>query len=354
MKLPVTVLSGFLGAGKTTVLNHLLSNQKGFRVAVIVNDMAEVNIDKKLIEVSGESVVELSNGCICCTLREDLIEQVYEIADDKRYDYLVIESTGIGEPLPVAATFIHEDEEGRGLSDVARLDTMVTVVDGANLLSSLDSKEELKALGMAASSEDDRTLVDLLIEQIEFADVIVLNKVDLLSEQEILRITAILQRLNDTAAVIPTRFGEVPTERLLNTKLFKWEEGDPGSFLQETSEAEEYGVSSFVYHRPRPFDKERFLECISREWPGVIRSKGFLWLADHPDEMQIWSQVGEICSVDTGGPWEEEAHQQIVLIGVDLNRDAITAMLDRCLLTDEEFFEFLKRPPVLQGEQEGD
>lgn len=338
MKLPVTVLSGFLGAGKTTVLNYVLKNREGLKVAVLVNDMAEVNIDSHLIaNLEGEErLVELSNGCICCTLKDDLIERVLELAKEGRYNYLLIESTGIGEPLPVAATFM--DEDGR-LSEITQIDTMVTVVDASTLLEHLDSEEELTSLGLGADEGDERTLVDLIVDQIEFADVIVLNKSDVVSASDIPKMRSLIRRLNTTAEIIDAQFGAVELSKILNTGLFTWnvEERFPD---EHTSEEEEYGITSFVYERDRPFDKDRFLCCVEGEWPGVIRSKGFFWLASDLEVVNVWSQAGNTCSMDQGGTWLEEElgppKQRLVFIGVDLDKDQITSMLDSCLLTEEE------------------
>lgn len=375
-KLPVTVLSGFLGAGKTTVLSHILNNRQGKKVAVIVNDMSEINIDSSMIQNdvtlnrSEEKLIEMSNGCICCTLREDLLVEVNKLAKENRFDYLVIESTGISEPLPVAETFTFADESGVSLSDVSTLDTMVTVVDAVNFLKDYEEAQYLYDTGESLGEDDERSVADLLVDQVEFADVILLSKTDLANAGDIERLTAIVKTLNTTAQVIPIKHGDVDIDSVLNTGLFDFEKAEqaPG-WLKEMRgehipETEEYGISSFVYEARRPFNPEKFHQFLHNTEPygKLIRSKGFFWLASRPEFAGTWNQAGGIARYGFGGmfwksvhkdnwPTEEEdltsinekwvepfgdMRQELVFIGQNLNKNEVTRALDDCLLSEEE------------------
>jgi G3E family GTPase len=372
-KLPVTVLSGFLGAGKTSLLNHILNNRAGMRVAVIVNDMSEVNIDASLVQAEArlsrtqEQLIQMSNGCICCTLREDLLQEVTRLARENRFDYLLIESSGISEPLPVAETFTFDTGEG-SLADIAQLDTLVTVVDAPNFLRDYDAAEALHMRDTAASEEDQRTVSDLLIEQIEFAGVIVINKTDLVTLEHLERLEGILRALNPEATLIQAQFGTVNPQAILNTHSFSFEKAARSAgWLKEIRgehlpETEEYGISSFVYHARRPFHPQRLFELVNCQFEGVLRSKGFFWLATRMDMAGLWSQAGGILRIDRAGSWwagvsrdrwptDEEMlayiqrewqtpygdrRQELVFIGMDMNQQGLCDVLNTCLLTDAE------------------
>lgn len=384
-KLPVTVLSGFLGAGKTTTLNHVLSNRQGLRVAVIVNDMSEVNIDASLVRGgqaglsrTEEKLVEMSNGCICCTLREDLLIEVAQLAREGRFDYLLIESTGISEPMPVAETFTFADEEGDSLADVSQLDTMVTVVDACNFLNDFGSPEDLVDRAIGLSDEDKRNVVDLLVDQLEFANVILLNKCDLVDEAEKTTILGMIRNLNPKARIIETVRGQIDPAAIVGTGLFSMDEASaqPGWLEvprgKEQPETDEYGVTSFVYRARRPLHAERFMERMDMEdgfLAGVIRSKGFAWFAQRNDAAYMWGQAGVSYQLSSAGLWwaaapEEEwpeetpenaellkdirdgfdgpygdRRQEIVFIGIEMERESIESLLNECLLTDEEMAE---------------
>lgn len=375
-RLPVTVLSGFLGAGKTTVLSHVLNNREGKKVAVIVNDMSEINIDSATVQNdvslsrSEEKLVEMSNGCICCTLREDLLEEVNNLAKDGRFDYLLIESTGISEPLPVAETFTFADEDGVSLSEVAKLDTMVTVVDAVNFLNDYEEAEMLQDKGESLGEEDERSVADLLIDQVEFADVILISKTDLVEPSDIERLTAILKRLNTYARIVPIHNGQVDIDAILDTQLFDFDRAQaaPG-WLKEmrgehTPETDEYGIGSFSYKARRPFHPEKFYNLLHNmeQYGKLLRSKGYFWLASRPEFAGQWNQAGGIASYGFAGMfwkavpeaewpedeeslasiqelWEEpfgDMRQELVFIGQGLDKDEVTQALNDCLLTEDE------------------
>jgi G3E family GTPase len=373
-RLPVTVLSGFLGAGKTTVLNHVLANREGRRVAVIVNDMSEINIDAPMVrdgaalDRTEERLVEMTNGCICCTLREDLLVEVAKLARDGRFDYLLIESTGISEPMPVAATFDFIDEAGASLGDLARLDTMVTVVDAAGLLAELGTDDDLVDRNIGVDETDVRSIAGLLVDQIEFADVVLVNKADLVDEPELRRVRRLIARLNPTARLLTVTRGLVELDQVLDTGRYDpeavaalpgWDEAHAAA----PSEVDEYGVDSFVYRSRRPFHPERLLTALEDSWDGVVRSKGFVWIASRSTMAGFWSQAGTTLTIEGAGTWladegstpddiddpelreelmaswEEpwgDRRNELVIIGIDVDAPELTRRLDHCLLTDAE------------------
>lgn len=376
-KLPVTVLSGFLGAGKTTILNHILNNREGLKVAVIVNDMSEVNIDARLVAEGGaelsrkeEKLVEMSNGCICCTLRDDLLEEVRRLAYEGRFDYLLIESTGVSEPMPVAETFFFRNEAGFSLEDISKLDTMVTVVDAANFERDFGTPETLKDRGQEVGDEDERTIVDLLVDQVDFADVILLNKIDAVDEATKAQIISGIRALNSRAELVECSFGKIDPGTILNTGRFDIQSAEQmPDWLklienEPVPETEEYGISHFVYRSRRPFHPERFKKWIEQDWPGVIRSKGFFWLATRMAYVGLWSRAGGQFDIQVAGEWfaavpreywpqdEDEImkvlsnwkepygdrRQEIVLIGraAEMDEAYLNGCFDACLVNDEE------------------